>query len=488
MEETLNLANVASIYKKGDSTSLSNYRPISLLQTAYKILASLIKERIAAGIDDDIYKTQYGFRKDKSTAQAIYVARRLLDLSDRQGTNLTMILLDWEKAFDKIDQDRMLEALKRLCVPDRILKLIKLIYTKPMFRVVCGNNKSEYRQQKTGIRQGCPLSPYLFVLVMSVMFKDIKARLNTPKQKEPIKGIEFAEVLYADDTLLFGTHTQNINILLKQIQVESTYYNMRLNLDKCINITSNQKKTSVKFQDGKMVPREAKAKYLGTILSDDNDNHAELNNRIADCSATANRMKIFWGKANTTIKWKLQVYDAIIRSKLLHGLECIQLTQRDQDRINTHQMKGIRRILGVPPTHISKEEGTTPVTNVEAWAMAEKEKGGPITKFTDMWHKQKMKLLGHVIRASDEDPMRQVSFEKGTIKPKATIAKQGRPRQQWILSSLDEALKLIENDRNISFDPDNEHHRMTLEHFAKNRTGVFATKGKYDKKQHLPNS
>ena len=75
--------------------------------------------------------------------------------------------------------------------------------------------------QETGIRQGCPLSPYLFILLMTAMFKDIRKRLNTPKHIEPISGIHFSENLYADDTLIFGTYTPHINAKLREIQNES---------------------------------------------------------------------------------------------------------------------------------------------------------------------------------------------------------------------------------------------------------------------------
>ena len=58
---------------------------------------------------------------------------------------------------------------------------------------------------------------------MSAMFRDIKTKLNTPKQQEPIQGMRFAEILYADDTLVFGTHTHTINKLLHEMQSESDY-------------------------------------------------------------------------------------------------------------------------------------------------------------------------------------------------------------------------------------------------------------------------
>lgn len=479
LEESLKLANVASIYKKGNSSDLANYRPISLLQTFYKILASLIKERIDSGLDEWLTKTQYGFRQGRSTAQAIYLARRILDMSEMEGSNITMILLDWEKAFDKIDHERMMQALKRAQVPDNMLKLIKMIYKDPKFRVRSNKTDSTYRDQKTGIRQGCPLSPYLFVVVMAVLMKDVKNRLNTPKQKEPINGIKFAEILYADDTLLFGTHTQNINKFLKEIQIESEYYNMRLNLNKCINLTGNQRMSSVKFKDGTKVPREHQATYLGTTLTDNNNNKAEISNRIADCCATANRLKLFWNKAKTTKKWKLQVYDAIIRSKLLYGLECVQLTPAEQARIDAFQMKGIRRLMNIPPTHIDRT-----YTNEIVWELASIEAGKPLWRFTDMWLKQKLKLLGHVIRSGENDPMYQVTFEPGTRLPKmARFLRAGRPRAQWITQTMSEALDEILQHTGIVFDFDNQEHLDIIWEEAINRQGIFATKPQTERRR-----
>ena len=74
--ESFKLANIVSIYKKGDATQMKNYRPIALLQTLYKILAGLIKNRLLQAYDPWIQRSQFGFRPKKSTAQAIFLARR----------------------------------------------------------------------------------------------------------------------------------------------------------------------------------------------------------------------------------------------------------------------------------------------------------------------------------------------------------------------------------------------------------------------------
>ena len=102
---------------------------------------------------------------------------------------------------------------------------------------------------------------------MAAVFRDIHDKLDTPKQREPIPGIEYAEILYADDTFLFGTYTRNLNKLLEAIETESAYYNMRLNRKKCINLTINRKQSNIRFADGSLVPREHKARNFAYGLS-----------------------------------------------------------------------------------------------------------------------------------------------------------------------------------------------------------------------------
>ena len=100
--EIMTEANVASLFKKGDTQNLANYRPIALLNYTYRILASIIQQRLAEKLDQHIHPTQYGFRAKRSTSQASFLARRIQDISEQSGDKLLLVLLDWEKAFDKI--------------------------------------------------------------------------------------------------------------------------------------------------------------------------------------------------------------------------------------------------------------------------------------------------------------------------------------------------------------------------------------------------
>ena len=98
----------------------------------------------------------------------------------------------------------MFQAVWRLRIPPAILENIKSLYANSLFQVIQGENASEWQKQRTGIRQGCPLSPYLFILTMHVMFHDVKQRLHDPHHIKTFQGINFQELLYADDTLIIA--------------------------------------------------------------------------------------------------------------------------------------------------------------------------------------------------------------------------------------------------------------------------------------------
>ena len=167
-----------------------------------------------------------------------------------------------------------------------------------------------------------------------------------------------------------------LNVLLHAIEKRSAYYGLTLtNYGKCVNPTANKKQSSVRFSpsgpaQGRLVPRKSSATYLGTLLTDTFDNRAEVSNRVGDCIATCNRMKLFWNKANNSIEWKIQVFNAIVRSKLLYGLECVQLTNAELSTLNAFQNKSLRRILHIPPTFINREQ-----TNVSMYDKIRNEYG-----------------------------------------------------------------------------------------------------------------
>ena len=105
---------------------------------------------------------------------------------------------------------------------------------------------------------------------MGALFADVQEEICTPRQLEPLDGVYFSKILYADDTLIFGANTQCINAFLHAIERHSKYFGVNLNYDKCVNLTANQRQSSVRFSpdgpaEGTYVPRRKSAIYLGTF-------------------------------------------------------------------------------------------------------------------------------------------------------------------------------------------------------------------------------
>ena len=113
----MNEAKLAIIYKKGNPELPQNYRPIALLNIAYKLLTIINLKRIVPHIDDIIDKSQYGFRKTRSTAQPLFILRKVQEMQEEAGFETQVLLLGWEKAFDKVSQAKLLTAFTRIGIP-----------------------------------------------------------------------------------------------------------------------------------------------------------------------------------------------------------------------------------------------------------------------------------------------------------------------------------------------------------------------------------
>ena len=105
--------------------------------------------------------------------QPPFILRRAQEMQEEAGLETRILLLDWEKAFDKVNQTKLLIALTRIGIPTTHVAIIKAIYDEPQFIIIYCFKTTENRKQRTGIRQGCPLSPYLFINLLTVMMKYI---------------------------------------------------------------------------------------------------------------------------------------------------------------------------------------------------------------------------------------------------------------------------------------------------------------------------
>ena len=131
------------------------------------------------GAEARLSSAQFGFRSGYGAQDAIFILRRKIEYAWATKNGQSLVLaLDWAKAFDSISPDGMLVALRRFGLAEQILDVIKAIYSDRSFIVRYCGHESQKRHQRAGISQGCPLSPSLFVMLMTVVMFDARAKLT----------------------------------------------------------------------------------------------------------------------------------------------------------------------------------------------------------------------------------------------------------------------------------------------------------------------
>ena len=122
--------------------------------------------------------------------------------------------------------------------------------------------ESEWKERKAGIRQGCPLSPYLFIIIMSCLFLDIHKHDALNMAPFRVQGMQHDQVLYADDTICISEDDEAMERLLAAIETQGKEYGLRLNKHKCEYIIFGDTR-SIKFANGDPVPRKKRRQRLG---------------------------------------------------------------------------------------------------------------------------------------------------------------------------------------------------------------------------------
>uniref|UniRef100_A0A670JZL5 Reverse transcriptase domain-containing protein n=1 Tax=Podarcis muralis TaxID=64176 RepID=A0A670JZL5_PODMU len=302
-----------TVIPKADSDILEikNYRPISLLNNDYKIFAGIMASRLKEYLNRAIHKDQAGFlpgRQIKDNVRHIVNIIEYLEL--RNDTPAALIFIDAEKAFDNVSWHFLIKCMEIVGIRGPFLEGIRSIYSTQRAKLIINSNLTNSFTITKGTRQGCPLSPLLFIMVLEVILNKIR---ETPE----IRGIkigtkEYKVKAYADDLVVsIQDPTEGINTVIEVMEAFGRLSGFKLNKNKTKVLIKNvdeQSKNKIELESGIKVSK--KVKYLGIWITPKSINLVEdnYNKTWRECKRDLDswsRLQLSWEGRMAAIKMNI---------------------------------------------------------------------------------------------------------------------------------------------------------------------------------------
>ena len=206
-------AMIRLIYKKDDKEKVGNFRPISLCNTDYKIIAKVLAERIKGIIPKVVPEEQVGFVQGRDIRSNVVLARAVLE-KIRNGDQIGgLLLLDCEKAYDRVDRRFVWACLKKLGFGDNFIRMVAVLHEETVSRVLYKGGISDTVEMESGVRQGCPLAPLLFVIHTIPLIMGLKEEKACEIGKAKVTVLAFA-----DDTVVYYKDEQDARKKMEMVE------------------------------------------------------------------------------------------------------------------------------------------------------------------------------------------------------------------------------------------------------------------------------
>ena len=204
-------------YKKDDKRLAKNWRPISLLNTDYKIASKAITERLKSVMSSIVHQDQTCGVVGRTIFSNLSLIRDVLDMINKTDETGILVSFDQEKAFDRVDHEFLMRTLAKFG-PD-FCRWVSIFYNNVFSRIICNGKLTNPVFLERGVRQGCPLSPLLYVLVSEVLSTQIRRCKEIEGFQLPgAGGLQFKVSQYADEATNFVKTERSLCHLLRIVQ------------------------------------------------------------------------------------------------------------------------------------------------------------------------------------------------------------------------------------------------------------------------------
>ncbi|KAK7090431.1 hypothetical protein V1264_010229 [Littorina saxatilis] len=396
--------------KKGDLSNCSNYRGITLLSVPGKVFNRVLLEKMKNIVDSQLRDEQAGFRQNRSCTDQIATLRIIVEQSLEWKSPLYINFVDYEKAFDSVDRETLWKLLRHYGIPAKIANLIRNSYHGMSCRVIHGGQLTDRFQVRTGVRQGCLLSPFLFILVIDWLMKE-----STNNRRNGIQWTlwsQLDDLDFADDLALLSHNQQQMQEKTDILTATSSQVGLNIHKDKTkilkINTTSKEPTTL----SGSPLEEVQSFTYLGSIIDQQGGTDADVKARIGKARAAFIQLKNIWNSRQLSLTTKIRLFNSNVKSVLLYGAETWRTTKTTIRKVQTFINSCLRRVLKIrwPET----------ISNADLW-----ERTCQLSA-EELIRKRRWGWIGHTLRKPPTNITRQALRWNPQGK-----RKRGRPRNTW---------------------------------------------------------
>ncbi|KAJ3013646.1 hypothetical protein NUW54_g1530 [Trametes sanguinea] len=379
---------IVSLLKKGSPEEPDNYRGVTLIPVMEKVLTGVMMRRLyglaeSTGILD---REQGGFRPGEEAIAQFISLQEAVRRRHITGMTTVGVFIDFKKAYDKVPHGLLWLTLEKAGVQGHMLDMIKAIYAQTRVSVRAGGGRSEAFALWRGLRQGCLLSPLLFIIFISRILEVVdeetvrlagvsRVGAEIPglnKEGAAIRSIigRLKGLLYADDIVVLLESPRYVNSFLKALDTVCTDIGMELGLNKCgvMIWTTDQderavfESTSFRTREGE-VPKVDEYKYLGIIVDQGFTSSREKVNgqkatetRHSDLLAikgrgTLHMMEPLLRDRHCPLAIKVAAIRTFLTPKMMYGGEWLGFKQDNTRPLQKVVNTAMEWVLGITPSN-----------------------------------------------------------------------------------------------------------------------------------------
>ncbi|TWW53713.1 R2DM Retrovirus-related Pol polyprotein from type II retrotransposable element, partial [Takifugu flavidus] len=271
---------VVPLFKKGDRRVCSNYRGITLLSLPGKVYSGVLERRVRRIVEPRIQEEQCGFRPGRGTVDQLYTLSRVFEGAWEFAQPVHMCFVDLEKAFDRVPRGVLWGVLREYGVSGPLIRAVRSLYDRCQSLVRIAGSKSNSFPVRVGLRQGCPLSPILFII-----FMDRISRCSHGVEGIRFGDLRIASLLFADDVVLLASSARDLQLSLDRFAAACEAAGMRISTSKSEAMVLNRKKVECLLRvKEEILPQVEEFKYLGVLFTSEGRMEREIDRRIGAAS------------------------------------------------------------------------------------------------------------------------------------------------------------------------------------------------------------